>query len=431
MRSLIGLGAIGLALTALAFAATVALLTRALLKTLKPVHAVALAAFAFALTAGHLLARPHVLAMPLLMAWTVGLVSASESGRAPRLWLLPVMTLWANLHGGFTLGLAFACVFALESVLAARQTPHFARTVRSWAIFLALAVAASLITPHGLQAMYFTWLVMFKSSYALSRVSEFQSPNFHSFQVLELWLLGGMALILLKGFRLPPIRLLLLLGLLHLALKHVRNVEFLGLLVPLFLATPLAAQWRQTRQTGGDVESLDRFFRKLAQPAGQGAMLLALGFSLVLPQWIAHARPIQAPESQSVALAIRAVQAADIKGPVLNDYGWGGYLIYAGVPTFIDGRADIYGDDFLKVFVDALGLTTSDGLEKLLQKHRIEWTLLATDSPAVALLDHLPEWRRLYADKTAVVHVKSDLNRAALPERLGLAGRDPALIGKP
>lgn len=395
------------AVSALAFASALVLLTRALLRSLEPIYALMFAAFAFALTVNHLLARPHVLAMPLMIIWTFGLVHASESDRAPRLWLLPVMTLWANLHGGFTLGLALACAFALEAVLASRRTRRFASTTRSWAFFIALAVASSLITPHGMQGILFTWQILFKSSYALEFISEWQSPNFQKFQLLEIWLLSGLALVMHKGFKLPPIRLLLLLGLLHLALKHGRNAELLGLLAPLFFATPFAAQWRQTQRTQQDMETADRFFRKLAQPAGRGAILLALGFLVLLPQWIAHARPLQPPDSANAALAIRAVQEAGIKGPVLNDNGWGGYLIYAGIPPFIDGRSDMYGYDFLKEFVEALLLTKSTGLENLLDKYKIEWTLLPPGSPAVALLDHLPEWRRLYADNVAVVHVRT------------------------
>ena len=395
------------AVSALAFSAALALLTRALLRSLEPVYALMFTAFAFAMTAGHLLARPHVLAMPLMIIWTTGLVRASELGRAPRLWLLPVMTLWANLHGGFTLGLALACAFALEAVLASRRTQRFASTTRSWAFFIALAVAGSLITPHGMQGILFTWQILFKSSYALELISEWQSPNFQKFQLLEIWLLSGLALVMHKGFKLPPIRLLLLLGLLHIALKHGRNAELLGLVAPLFFATPFAAQWRQTQRTQQDMETADRFFRKLTQPAGRGAILLALGFLVLLPQWIAHARPLQPPDSANAALAIRAVQEAGIKGPVLNNYSWGGYLIYAGIPPFIDGRADMYGDDFLKEFVEALVLKTSGGLEKLLQKYNIQWTLLSPGSPAVALLDHLPEWHRLYADNVAVVHVRT------------------------
>ena len=42
--------------------------------------------------------------------------------------------------------------------------------------------------------------------------------------------------------------------------------------------------------------------------------------------------------------ALAAVEAAHVTGPILNDYGFGGYLAFAGVPPFIDGRAELYGD---------------------------------------------------------------------------------------
>ena len=33
--------------------------------------------------------------------------------------------------------------------------------------------------------------------------------------------------------------------------------------------------------------------------------------------------------------------------PVLNNYDFGGYLIFFGVKVFVDGRTDMYGDAFL------------------------------------------------------------------------------------
>lgn len=407
-----GMGSGVVGLTALAFAATLALLNRALLKSMEPVHALLFTAFAFAMTAAHLIARPHIIAMPLMMIWTIGLVRASESGHAPSLWLLPVMTLWANLHGGFTLGLALALAFAVEGILMAKHGNHFKSTVKSWTIFLVLSMGSALITPHGIQGIFFTWQMLFHTPYALGLIAEWQSPNFQKIQLLEIWLLAGLALVMYKGFRLPPIRLVLLLGLLHLALKHSRNVELLGLLTPLFLASPLSAQLRLAQGAKQNVESVDAFFKKLAQPAGRVPITLTLVALLSLTIGMSHVRPLQPPESAAPIHAIEAAQEAGIKGAVLNSYHWGGYLIYRGIPPFIDGRADMYGDDFIREYVEALALTRTDGLDKLVSKYKIGWTLLPPDSPAVALLDHLPDWRRLYADKTAVVHVKAP----ALPD---------------
>ena len=392
------------AVTALAFAATIALMTRALLWWLEPIYALLFAGAAVAMTAGHMLARPHVLAMPLMMIWTIELVRASEDERSPRFWLLPLMTLWANLHGGFTLGIALAGVMAIEAVINARPGKRNG-VARSWGLFLGLAMVSALITPHGVQGILFTWQMFFEHGYALDRVGEWRSPDFHTFQPLELWLLGGLAFALHQGLRIPPIRLVLLIGLLHLALKHMRYIELVGLLAPLFLASPLAAHRHFGQDGARQSHRLDQVFSKLAQPAGQGAFVLCVGILVATTLVVARIRPPAPPQANAPALALEAVQKAGIKGPVLNSYETGGYLIYRGIAPFMDGRNDVYGDKFLRQYMDALELRSVDDLPKLLQQYRISWTLLTPGSPAVAMLDHLPQWRRLYADKAAVVHV--------------------------
>lgn len=392
------------AVTALAFAATIALMTRALLRWIEPIYVLLFAGAAIGMTAGHLLARPHVLAMPLMMIWTIELVRASEAKRTPGFWLLPLMTVWANLHGGFTLGIALTGVMAAEAVISAGRERRTG-IVKSWSLFLALAVICALITPHGVQGILFTWQILFEHGYALERIGEWRSPDFHTFQPLELWLLGGLAVALYQGLRLPPIRLLLLIGLLHLALKHVRYVELVGLLAPLFLASPLAAHWRSSQQSKQQSQSLDRLFRKLAQPAGQGAVVLCIVILAIATLAWAKVRPPGPNEALAPALAIKAVQQAGIKGPVLNSYETGGYLIYIGIAPFIDGRNDVYGDKFLKRYVEALELKSGDDLRKILDEYKITWTLLIPGSSAIAILDGLPQWRRLYSDRAAVVHV--------------------------
>ena len=401
-----------IALTAAAFAGAIAILTRFLLKNFEPVHALIFAALAVMMTAPHLLARPHALAMPLLVIWTAYLVRASEQGRAPSFWLLPIMTLWANLHGGFTLGLALTLFFAVEGVLHARQKNETLVAVKSWALFVGLSLISALLTPHGIKGILFTVQIL-SGSYALDHILEWQSPSFHSIQPLEIWLLTGLAVALHQGLRFPIMRLILLLGLLHLALKHIRNVELIGLLAPLFLAAPLAKQWQERAVAGHQLASVDRVFQELAREASRRTVALTMAGLVLITLLSAQFSDPLPKEEISPTGALQAVRNAHLTGPVLNEYRFGGYLIYAGIPPFIDGRADMYGDDFMKEYFESLNLMTSDGLQKLLQKYRIEWTLLPPDTSAVALLDHLPEWRRLYADKVAVVHVKKTVPEEA------------------
>ena len=394
------------ALTALAFAVTIALMTRFLLRSLEPIYVLLFVGAAISMTAAHVLARPHMLAMPILMAWTIELVRASEERRTPGLWMLPLMTLWANLHGGFTLGIAFTAAFTLEAALGTWRQADFARTVRAWAIFLVSTVAFSLLTPHGPRALWVTWQTLVQDTYVLSHIGEWLSPNFHVFQPLELWLVGGLAVILHQGLRFPPVRLLLLLGLIHLSLKHMRYVELLGQLAPVILASPLAAQWRQRRQGSAQMATADRFFEKLSRPAGTVAIAVGIAFFLAIPWLIAQTRPFAPPESIAPVAAIRAAEDAGLAGPVLNAYHWGGYLIFLGIPPFIDGRSDLYRDAFIEDYLMSLDLRKTDGIEKLIENRKVSWTLLPPDTPAVARLDRMPGWHRVYADKTAVVHAK-------------------------
>ena len=99
---------------------------------------VATVAIGLSLVTANLLARPHVLALPLAAAWGAGLIAARSYGRAPPLWLAALMIAWVNMHGGFIFGLVLIGPFALEAVTAA---PVGARLVAARLTCVRLAVA--------------------------------------------------------------------------------------------------------------------------------------------------------------------------------------------------------------------------------------------------------------------------------------------------
>ena len=104
-------------LAASALAATFALLTKFLGRQLSESHALVFVAAALALAVPHALARPHVLALPVMVLWVGSLVAAADRHGAPSFRLLPLMALWANLHGGFVFGLVLIAPVALDAVL--------------------------------------------------------------------------------------------------------------------------------------------------------------------------------------------------------------------------------------------------------------------------------------------------------------------------
>jgi hypothetical protein len=390
------------ALTAVAVACALAQITTFLQRRLQPYLVVALAALSLGLVFPHLLARPHVLAMPLGVYWTTHLLEAKETDRAPSWSLLAVLILWANLHGGYVLAMPFLLVLAGEAIFQASPEERSKRC-RRWGGFLAAAGLASLLTPNGIEGVLHPFRMM-GMGYALDSINEWRSPIFRGIHPLEAWLFLVLGVGFSLGVRLPPFRLLVLLGLLHLALRHERNVDVLGLYAPLFLASPLKPFL--ARRPGQKPYPLDRFLGRLAPRLDRThrlAMALLLGMLVVVA-----ARTGIAP--LSVVAPQKAVAAAHRQGladrRVLNDYAWGGYLIFEGIPPFIDGRADLFGDSFLREYARAVAVLGPESLPALLERYRIEWTLLGKESPAVALLDRLPNWERRFQDDLAVIHVR-------------------------
>ena len=91
------------ALAAAAIALAFGLLTRLLLRDLSPTPALVFVMAALVLVAPHMLARPHVLALPVMVAWAGALVRSMDQRSPPPYWALPLLVLWANLHGSVIL----------------------------------------------------------------------------------------------------------------------------------------------------------------------------------------------------------------------------------------------------------------------------------------------------------------------------------------
>ena len=271
-------------LTAAAFAVSGALLIRFLLRWAEPFSALIAVALGAALVQGHLLARPHLLALPLLVVWSGALFTARDTGSGPPFRLLPVIVLWANLHGSFMFGLALALFLTAEAMLAPGTR---AREVRRWGAFSLLAIAAALVTPNGIEGFVEPFRLIAMPALQAS-FSEWQSPDFQTLQPLEIWLLGLVALGFATGVRLPPPRLFLLLALCHMALAHIRHAELLGLVGPLAIAASLGPQIAD-RIRSVPVSTLGRAADRLVSPAARPAVGVVLTLGLMAGSPVAAA----------------------------------------------------------------------------------------------------------------------------------------------
>ena len=381
----------GVALLTAAAAATAAMivgLTAA--RDLRGAPLIAVVAIGVSLVTANLLARPHILALPIAAAWTAGLIAARDRNRAPPLAFAALMTAWANLHGGFIFGLVLIGPFALEALMAA---PAGARLLaaRAWGTFALAALAAALINPYGFDALLLPFRLMSVDN--LSRISEWRPQDFSHVGTMELALLTLLGLTLTRPFSTPPIRAGLILALIAMALEHSRHQVLLGIIAPMLLARPIASAF-----CAAPIGDEWRRVARVALPAAVAA-LLAIGATRLIA-------PIERTDGAAAPISALSAVPRELRGkPVLNDYAFGGYLIFEHVRPFIDARVELYGDPMLSLY-DKLQSGDRDALETTLKRYDIDWTIFAPNSRIVAALDREPGWRRLYSDATAVVHVR-------------------------
>ena len=330
-----------------------------------------------------MLARPHLLAWPLIALWIWLMLRARERDRAPRLpWAL-LMTVWANLHGSFVFGLFIAAAFGFEALVA---SPDRKRALRPWLVFGLACVIAVCINANGIDGVIHPLRIA--SLHNLQLIDEWKpsspsvTPFFFGVLAVTLALIGW------KQPRLHPVRWLLLGALLALALFQVRQQAVLAIVAAMVL--PLG------------------FARSAAKATDVPAIPLAVAGGAVLVL-IRALMPITLPENESNPWKLIGAVPPELRSqPVLNGYSMGGPLILAGIRPYVDGRGDVYGDALV---FDYSRIVDGDpqALAAAERRWNIRWAILPNrDKELIGLLDRSPDWRLVTRDEVGVIYARTD-----------------------
>jgi hypothetical protein len=390
--------------TAVAIAATYVLLFAVMSRQMRLTVAAGIATAAYAFSTGHFVARPQVFADPLIVIWVAALVNAVDVKAPPSAWLLPVMTLWANLHGSFTFGLVLAGALGIEAVC--DSSPGSRRpTAARWVLFLIASLACTCLTPYGLRSMLVTYQ-LFGGNEALNYVTEWQPVTLDSFGLQESIIFALLFLALYFGVKLRFWRLLTLLAAAYLMFAHIRFAALFALLTPLLVMTPLTDQHPYLRLTS-QVAADPGFFASLLK----ASRVLRLPLSALLVAGIClfgAVGPSMIPKADITPRgAVDYMRERQLTGNIYNFYNFGGYLIFSDIRTFIDGRSDqLFQHGFMTHLYDAVE-HDPDEFARLLKEYRVAVALVTPNSAEARQLDARHDWSKVYFDDVSVVYEAS------------------------
>ena len=356
-------------------------------RRLQPTVAIAATLVAVTLALSHFLARPHILVLPIIVLWMIAIVSALDRKRVPAVPLALMMTLWANMHGSFPLGLVMAGVLAGEGIVDAPTGLRLTR-LRQWTVFLVASLAATMIAPHGLAALLVS-LKMSGNAETLRYVDEWQPLQFDVTGCVALGVLALLTIVMARDLRANLFRLIATGLLAYLMIRHARFISLFAVITPILAARAIAL-WPDLAakpETDGT-------------PALWGPILALLAVAAIA---VAVIRPEPADDVTPDA-AYRAALAAGVSGPVYNDYDFGGFLIAHGVETFVDGRTDqLFLGRFLPDLSTAIATKEDARFSAFIEPYHVTWALVRTDSGEARHFTQMG-WRLIHTDKVATVY---------------------------
>lgn len=345
-------------------------------------------------------ARPQLLNV-LFLALLMYIIEQYRGGRSWTVWLLPPLTaLWSNSHAGFMLAPFVVGVVLAGDGLALLIKHTSSRTLsfprwRMLAIVFFVCVGAALLNPNGVHMLTYSFDTL-GSAAMQTYITEWASPNFQNpgFWPFALLLLGGSTLLILARQRIELTDLTLFMGFAFAGLLSARHTPLFAVIAPPVI-TRAVAHKQPVLAHQRNVPALNWLILVLA--------LVATGLNY--RQTLLNDRVQEMQLYPQAALNYLVSQGWDTK-PGYNDYNWGGYLIWAGIPVFIDGRADVHGDALMREYVQTLHI--HENWRAPLDKYGVEYVLIGPRTPLGVLLKETAEWKHVYRDDVAVIFVREE-----------------------
>ncbi|MCP4363654.1 MAG: hypothetical protein GY796_37115 [Chloroflexi bacterium] len=356
--------------------------------------------------------RPQIFNL-LLSAVFVHVVERVKNGRYVRrtLWLLPLfMLFWANFHSGYLLGVVLLGTYVVGEAGQQLLDKGDERTL-DWAAIRHLFVVTivsflvAVLNPSGTELWIYPFFTL-GSSAMQTYIQEWHSPNFHValFWPFAAMLAGGAVSFIFSQRRMTATDLLLFGGTGAAGLVSARNI-------PLFavIATPIIARHTLSALWGTKLYPVLGGEKPEPAPARMMEILnwLLLGVAVMgVLGWTAAKI-----DNQTTAVAERypklAVDFLEANGLAeahgYNSYNWGGYLIWRGLPVFVDGRADVYGDEFLFYYRETFDV--KETWREPLDEFAVDYVLMEKGSPLTTVLA-ADGWQEIYQDGLAQIFVR-------------------------
>jgi len=373
-------------------------LLRLLRRYLRPAEAAGLTALGMYLLYPMIWPRPGMLTIVFFILQLGFVLRARLDHDTSRGWWLPVLYLvWVNFHIQFIYGLFILVVAALEpfirKLLGMTVDNRDWSTSRSLGKVFGICFLVTLINPYFISIYAVVWEYA-RQTKAFQYIIELQALDFRRVKdYVELFLAMATAFVMGWKRQVRPLLVILVIAATIAAFRAERDAWFLVAVSLAVIAYSLS----------GEIQS--------ARLPQQHKAFVAAAVSLILVAGgiLSHgSRPSSLASEMTEAFPVRACQfleAGHYTGPLFNVLDWGGYLIWRlpQMQVAIDGRTNLYGDNYLSLMEDSWDGKPVWAFNKELDNAKV--ILAPSALPLTSILENLAKYQVVYDDGFAVVLV--------------------------
>jgi len=326
------------------------------------------------------------------------------SGKKKYLWfIVPVFTLWCNLHGGFVAGLGLISLYLVGELLNRNKGFFYL------GIIFIFTTAATLINPYGIK--YWSYIIKaiimprpeitewssFYKAYVTGSISQFEA----SYYVVVILF----AILLLIWDRNRDIIICLIMAVtLFLGLKNVRNMFLFLILIGAYLPVTFK-KFLFKMKSDHIIQRVQRFINYLDWKA-RCVIIIFLWFFCFLKLIISNPLSIELPGTPGISNfyypvhAVNYIKNKNLSGNLLTAFNWGEYLLWNLYPrcrVSLDGRYEtVYPDHVSREFFD---FTFCRGnWREFLNKYPPDMILVESSSTLYSHLKNESAWKQVYHD---------------------------------
>ncbi|SHK90096.1 hypothetical protein [Alicyclobacillus tolerans] len=339
--------------------------------------------------------RPQIFSYALFAVF-LWILESYRRGHRHYIWLsLPLMLIWANSHASAPLGplmiLFELAVSFLPSWGALVQSSFSQRDRLQLAFFAITSAAIGLLNPNHWHE--YAYALLGGNALMVRSIMEWHSPDFH--QSLYKWGVLPYFLILLTLLAYQR-RGVLWKFFIYTAVTFALTLVYQRFLPYFSISSAvLLAQMIPQRFSLSDANR--SFLWRILSGMVSILALVWLGYALptVKGTFRQHLSRNAFPFGAAAYLQKHHVQTS-----LLNAYDWGGFLIYEHIPTFVDGRTDIFLENYTFANYMDLQNLASDA-PALLDEYQFRYILMPPNYALTVYLENDADYTLVYEGRLA------------------------------